>query len=361
MAPEHDDLRLAIVESLPFTIVGIDGTGRIVIVSAPRVTEGVFAFDGPPERIRGLPYSDAFSAEFLEAADIAAHLDRARASRHEVVVPRVVIGPESDERHLRVSIVPVHCASAEWLIHVDDLTDVVRAEARLRLAESVAHLGRMAANVAHEVRNPLASISLTLQMMEGSFAQGDDRRAAIARVGTEVHRLDRLVGDLLAYARPAVPVFRIVDLGTIVHDVARPLGADVEVVGGPVMARVDAGLARDIIRHLLQNARDAAGPSGRVVARVGPGPRVLFADDGPGIDPRHLPVLFDPFFTTKTRGTGLGLAICRKDAEAMGAQVALVSAAEHGVPLEGACFLLSLPPARTSPPSSRGGTGARSG
>lgn len=347
-----------IVQNLPITVLLLDQEGRVT--SATRPSASLF---GTRAEV-GQHYLDFLPEELVEVADLPAAVSRALATDRDINIPRIPVGSGPDRRTFRVSLVPLEDETARMLIHVEELTDVVQSEARLQQSEALARIGSLAANVAHEIRNPLAAISATLQVIVGSEAN-DRRKIILGKVQEQVHRLDRLVSDLLGYARPAEARLEPVPLAELAREAVVLSGAraDMEVLEDP-LTLADGQYVQQILVNLLQNARDAAGAEGGVVVRVGPGPTVEVEDDGPGVSAEVAGKLFEPFVTTKTRGTGLGLAISRKLAEAMGGSLELVDTSKNGHDprRRGATFRLALnratgPRARAS----RAGNGARIG
>lgn len=346
----HEQRRLRglqdlIVQNLPITVLLLDEHGRVA--SATRPSARLF---GEAAEI-GLHYGDFLPDELVEAADLRSSVSRAIATGREITIPRVTLGSGSEARTFRVTLVPLEHETARMLLHVEELTDVVQNEARLQQAEALARIGSLAANVAHEIRNPLAAISATLQVIVGSEAN-DRRKIILGKVQEQVHRLDRLVSDLLGYSRPAEPRLEPVSLAELAREAVGLSGVAAELrIVDVVPTLGDGQYVNQILVNLLQNARDAAGPEARIVVHVGPGPQVVVEDDGPGVSLEVVAKLFEPFVTTKTRGTGLGLAISRKLAESMGGKLDLVERDEDE-PLPGrgpgARFRLSLSRARGS-------------
>jgi two-component system sensor histidine kinase HydH len=179
----------------------------------------------------------------------------------------------------------------------------------------------------------------------------------MVKVEAEIRRLDGLVSDLLAFARPTSPELQPVDLGAAARralDLARgdhgesppsppglrDGGPRNFTVTGSGKAYADPDLVHQILLNLLQNAIQASSGRdrpGRVELTVVDG-SIAVSDDGPGVAPDVASHVFEPFFTTKTRGTGLGLAICQRFAEAMGGEIVL----QPRGPLGGATFELRL-------------------
>ncbi|MCB9780465.1 MAG: PAS domain-containing protein [Alphaproteobacteria bacterium] len=307
----HEDAQLRglqqlIVENLPVNVLVLDAAGRVT--SATRPQGRIFADDAGP----GLPYTAFLPPELVVAADLDTHIRTALATGVVQELSHVVL-PGPPARHFRITIVPLEHELARLLLHVEELTDVLAAQHRASQAENLARIGAMAAQLAHEIRNPIAGISGTLQVIVNGMDASDRRAQILGRVQDQVHRLDRLVRDLLQYSRPAELELGEHRLADIAREAARQaaVGAELEVVEDTTV-RTDAGAVHQVVVNLLQNAREAAGEDAWVGLRVGPGPQLWVMDAGPGVQPNLRDELFEPFVTTKTKGTGLGLAICQR-------------------------------------------------
>lgn len=220
-----------------------------------------------------------------------------------------------------------------------------RLSRELAQQERLAALGRVAAGIAHEVRNPLASIKLRLDLTAAAHALPEPARRAVEAASHEIARLDRLVSDLLLVAGKKMGPRRTIDLGALLRarvEEIHPWAATQEVMvrvtveggeakkrGGEVVVEVDAESLARAIDNLLRNAVEASPAGGTVearVARTAEGVELRVEDCGGGIEPARATELFEPFFTTKAEGTGLGLAISRAIARAHGGEVVYVRA-----------------------------------
>ena len=211
-------------------------------------------------------------------------------------------------------------------------------------AERLASLGRVAAGIAHEIRNPIAAIRLRA---ENALAGDETRqRPALEASLVQVARVDRLVSELLAMTQRRTPVPAQVALRPFLSALAdqhrRPEAASILVEADGSHASFDAELIGRALDNLLLNALRHTRPDGCVTLRADRAPgslRLSVSDTGSGVDGAIRSRLFEPFATGRPDGTGLGLAIAREMAEAHGGSLSL-SEPEHG---SGAVFILALP------------------
>jgi len=235
------------------------------------------------------------------------------------------IGGDGMNRVMGLSISPLLEPEKGYVIIFQDLTGLRDMEEKLRTAEKLTAMGRMAASIAHEIRNPLASMSGSIQLLKDTLEPQEEDRQLMEIVLRETQRLNDLVGDFLTYARPPSPRFEDADLGQVVLDTVSfmktsyqdsQMVIDTHVPEGDIVLSMDTAHIRQIIINLVKNAAEAVDGTGHVavvVSRVDQdGAQVTslsVTDDGPGISEEILPEIFEPFVTTKTKGTGLGLAI----------------------------------------------------
>jgi signal transduction histidine kinase len=238
------------------------------------------------------------------------------------------------------------------LVH-DRVDENAELAARARVAQSdrIAAIQTLSSGLAHEVRNPLNSASLQLELLERRLkrAVADPKLIQpLEQVSHEIERLTRMLNEFLAFARPSPLVLADHDVAAIVGDVVtaqRPFatarGAAIEVAGaGSLRARVDADKLRQIAHNLVRNALEVVAPGGHVVVTIhGDDKHVHLAveDDGSGISDAIRHRIYEPFFTTKEAGTGLGLSIVHGMVVAHGGAITFDSSPQ------GTRFHVSLP------------------
>jgi two-component system sensor histidine kinase HydH len=231
------------------------------------------------------------------------------------------------------------------------------ANARVLDAERLAVLGRIAAGLAHEIRNPLGSIRGSVEMLGESPALSSEDKELCAIIRREAIRLNDLVTDMLDLSRPRPLKVETIDVVALAGEVValaarseRSASGDVRVVyegpESPHLARGDGGQIRQVMWNLVRNAVQAspAGSTVKVVVAPGTNEVVLRVDDtGPGVPDEALARIFDAFYTTRAHGVGIGLALVKRimdEHAALGARIEVVSA-RHG----GASFRVTLPDA----------------
>jgi PAS domain S-box-containing protein len=226
--------------------------------------------------------------------------------------------------------------------HFRDLRERKRLEEKLLRHERLAALGQMVAHITHEIKNPLLLIGGFVQQLARGKELPEDARRKLTLVRDEVARLEKFLGDLAAYTRPA-PTQKVPgDLLALIREVAELMegafrAADVtfrlEAPDQVPPFPFDPGQLRQVLINLLKNAVEAMPRGGTLTVGVALQERdvvLTVADTGVGIPPEHLPSLFTPFFSTKEQGTGLGLAISRGLIEQHGGDIAVHSEVGRG-------------------------------
>ncbi len=272
----------------------------------------------------------------------------------DVDVRRLTAG--GDKQYLLVAVKPLLASSWEMvgrLMRIQDVTEVRHMEMQRKADERLATIGKMSAVVAHEIRNPLAAISASAQMVAMSGNVSEDDRAALDIVVRETDHLNGWITELLEFARPGKgePIDFEVEspLRQAVHMAqAMPVSGGVSFTLDLQPGLVTIGDPQRFARvavNIVKNAVEAVNGSGRVeirstAERGADGARIVvtFANDGPLIPPGDLKRIFDIFYTTKARGTGLGLASAVQYCEDFGGEVSASSDESSGT-----VFRIELP------------------
>jgi PAS domain S-box-containing protein len=246
-----------------------------------------------------------------------------------------------------------------------DVTEAAKSEAALRRTESLAAVGSAAAQLAHEIKNPLGSIRLGIEMLR-DYAVSEDAQRTIGLVERGIDHLNKLVVDVTQFSRrrqldrTEVDLREVIDSSIeLVADRVRDKGTPIEkrYAGGDLRGVWDKDQLREVFVNLLGNAIDASGhgspveistamidrdKSARTLERITDGPtaraRIVIVDHGAGMDAKTQARLFEPFFTTKKRGTGLGLSIARQIVDLHGGNIEVKSE-----PGKGTTFRVELP------------------
>lgn len=250
-------------------------------------------------------------------------------------------GPEGPV-DLVATVVPVRGEEPTKVLTVQDVTGIRREEEEGGRRRRLEALGRMAAELAHELRNPLGSIRLFAAMLRDDLADRPSSKEMAEQIIAASAGLETTVSNLLSFASPARCAPRELDLGAVARDtcalfaaVCASRGVLVEPPGDEASVRVAAdpeGL-RQVLLNLLGNALAATASGGRITVRALARDSVAVLeveDTGGGIAPEDLPRVFDPFFSRTPGGTGLGLAIAHAIVERHGGRIALESAPGKG-------------------------------
>lgn len=272
------------------------------------------------------------------APELAEALSRCGGQSEKPAIPLTTLAGR-----VRVRCIPLTTQDDSQVLILEDISQAEEAAQRLKLAA----LGRLTANIAHEIRNPLSAISHAAQLLREEDQYSQSRLPEI--IENNAQRLNRLVEEVLTLNRrdrikPAS--FDKAGLQTLIEEIrqAEEIPAEAVIVTMPDSARFsfDPDHLRQIVWNLLRNAwrysRKQAGSLHLSLEQQGSLLHLTIRDDGPGVSPEHRDKLFEPFFTTDAQGTGLGLFLARELAEANAAQLAYL-------PTQGgAAFRLSLRP-----------------
>jgi signal transduction histidine kinase len=248
------------------------------------------------------------------------------------------------------------------LVVAEDVTEELRTKARLIHTERLAAIGRMAAHVTHEVRNPLSSIGLNVELLEEELASaGAEAKDLLRAIHKEIERLTSITEEYLELARLPEPSLASEDLGALVREgaefmrlelSAHAVTLDVQTAPGLPVVQLDEAQIRQVLLNLLKNAREAMPSGGTVELRVQSGHgeeggvTLRVTDHGTGMTEEQRARIFDPFYTTKARGTGLGLPLSQQIVVAHGGVIRCDSE-----PGRGTTFEIWLPTERAQRPA----------
>ncbi|MCP3979378.1 MAG: hypothetical protein GY716_08620 [bacterium] len=245
------------------------------------------------------------------------------------------------DRDLAVTVVPVGDETETRVLNVQDITDIRRQEEEGGRRRRLEALGRMAAELAHEVRNPLGSIRLFATMLRDEIGDGEQREMA-EHILDASGSLEGTVSNLLSFASPTRGTRRRVDLAQIARETCVLLRPTCEVRGvtleGPDGNRsctlsAEPEALRQVLLNIVGNALAATERGGRIrvrTERVADRIELEVEDNGKGITAEDLPRVFDPFFSRSDGGTGLGLSIVHGIVERYGGRIALESECGRG-------------------------------
>ena len=338
-----------VVDNIPSGILTADMLGRLSLINDTACT----ILGVRREEVTGLPMEKVLGG--LEMSD----------SRGEHRLPRSEIffrRADGAEIFLGFSASPMKDAEGKVIGRVvifQDLTPVKQMEERIRIADRLAGVGELAAGLAHEIRNPLASIAGSSQMLRETPELQEDARMLLDIIERESIRLNGLITDFLAYTGPSLRNVGPVNMADLIGEVvdavrageAREKGVEVEKLSlRNMFVDGDAEQLKQVLWNLVRNAVQATPPGGFVRLDLFPQLRqgeryavTTVSDTGKGIAPDITAKIFNPFFTTKEGGTGLGLAISQRIVQFHKGFIEARSQPGHG-----SIFSVFLPERRTN-------------
>ena len=325
-----ENLNRLIVDNIPTGIMTLDGESRIT--SFNRAASSITGYSLKDVYYRGV---DAVSHEFLKGAKVPPY----EAARTEINI-RKKNGPEVC---IGFTVSSGQGGEMASIIIFQDLTVLKAMEEQIRRDDRLRALGDLSASLAHEIRNPLASLSGSVQVLnKGSGVKGE-KRHLMEIVLRECERLNSLITDFLLFARPATKEKpERIDIAELIRETIKVFtnspqakGIDIEDrLTGSLFVEGDRRQMSQVFWNLFLNAADAMKNGGKLTVGSAPkgpaglfskpdtekmGPRqedrfveIMVSDTGEGIEQTNLSKVFDPFFSTKTSGTGLGLAIVHR-------------------------------------------------
>ncbi|PLY03561.1 MAG: PAS domain-containing sensor histidine kinase [Desulfuromonas sp.] len=338
------------LENLNRTILANINSGLMLINRSGRIR----SYNAAAIRITGYALEDIYDRDVREiftGFDVYADGEFNVISRGQ----GSFVGKEGQDRTLGFTSTLVSDADGVTiglLVVFQDLTEFLEMEDQLQRADRLAAVGRLASGMAHEIRNPLASISGSVQLlMEDEDLPEEDRRL-MGIVIREADRLNKLLTDFLSFAKPARPEPTEFDIYELLQELVEMIRGDRRFVGISIdidcrpdrTVYADRSLIRQVLWDLAINAAEAMQGQGAITIGLLPDLSVIYVQDsGPGIPAEIRGKVFEPFFTTKNSGTGLGLATVYSIVEAHGGQIDVET--NNG---DGTRFVISLPAKRSS-------------
>ena len=325
----------ALVESSDDAIVGKSLEGTITSWNAG--AERIFGYSAQEAVGRHI----SILAPADRAGEVTAILDRIRKGEHITHFETVRVRKNGEHLDVSVTVSPIKDGAGKVLgasTIKRDITDQKLRNEEIRAmtqqlwhAAKLASVGELAASIAHELNNPLATVHLRIESVLARTPSDDPRRRALEIVEQEAKRMGGLVANLLQFSRHGSEQISTIDVGEeltkaveLVHHLLRKRSISVSQVFDPTTPTLhaDRQKLRQVFLNLLTNASDAMHDGGTLTLRTSPdtlddgkpGVRIEFLDTGAGIRAENLEKIMEPFFTTKEegKGTGLGLAICRR-------------------------------------------------
>jgi two-component system, NtrC family, sensor histidine kinase PilS len=340
---ETDD----ILRHLNSGLLTIDAQGSIIYFN--RAAERILGYR--EERVKGMACRDVFAERM---PDLAESLLSALTAGN--VCPRrelEIIDGAGNSRPLGLStsVLTDEGGQLRGVIGIfSDLTEAKRLEQKVRASDRLAAIGELSASIAHEIRNPLAAISGSVELLSRDLTLTDDNGRLFSLILKESQRLNKILSDFLSYARINRPAYNKIELCHVIGEVREllrlhegvPDNVSIELQSEEPIAYVvgDEDLIKQLLVNLGMNACEAfEGKRGSVTFRVSVDPAddtvvLNVSDDGPGIAADLQEKIFQPFFSTKKQGTGLGLAIVHRICTALGIKIRLDSRPGIGTTFE---------------------------
>lgn len=333
-----------VVTNLPVGLVATDKHGNIVV------------FNETAGKITGLKVDDVLGKKSEEVLTSELCGLKPFLEQKETILEREMECAFSDHKLIPVSIsaAPIHNEEGNFVgkvIIMKDLGEVRTLQQEVQRREKLAALGSLAAGIAHEIRNPLSSIKGMASFFRNKFPEGSEEQEAASVMAKEADRLNRVISELLEFARPSKLNLKPTDIDEVLEHSLRLIEQDARAKRISInlskarnlpSALLDPDRLSQCFLNLYINGIQAMEKGGILSVRSSLDSRKLITveieDTGQGIDEADLEKIFDPYFTTKPSGTGLGLAIVHKIIEAHDGIIKVRS-----VPGKGTVFTISIP------------------
>jgi two-component system sensor histidine kinase PilS (NtrC family) len=346
-----------ILQNMPIGLMTASSQGTIL--RSNRAARSLLGLD-PEDDLVGQPLAEllgSFAPQMIES------VEEVLVHREWSVREEILVGSEAGPRPIGVSVAPLEhdgTVLEDVIVTMTDLHDVRHMEREMRRSEQLATLGELAAGVAHEIRNPMASISGAVQVLRTEVKSEGDEAELMDLIVRESDRLNRIIDGVLDYTRDHSGSRSVHNLSDTAAGVARLVQHDQDLCVGKTIVlefpedgdfrtEVEEGGMKQVFFNLVRNALEAMDVGGilRITGESAAGRvRVVFRDTGAGIPPHELDQIFKPFHTSKNGGTGLGLSIASRIVEGNDGTIQVKS-----TPGVGTAITIDLPAAAPSRPT----------
>ncbi len=330
----------SILEEMNAGVICTDAGGKITI------------FNRSAEEITGIKSSDAIGNSYRKI------FNRVPANKTPAIVLKSKKNIHNSEKEIpnrtgdripikfSISLVTGDMGEILGAVEVfEDLTEIRRLQKGIQLARTMSALGEMAANVAHEIRNPLGAIGGFAALLERDIAPDDPRQRLVKKIIEGVGRLDKIIGNLLFVSRDVQAQYRRVPVKWVIKDVLEFLVSEIKQTESAIKietrfprqrldAELDPQLFQQMLIHLFKNAIQAMPDGGTISLQLQKTRRqsfrIIVSDSGEGMPEEMKEKLYFPFASTKPKGAGLGLAIVRKIVDLHNGSIHFQSSSRQG-------------------------------
>jgi two-component system sensor histidine kinase PilS (NtrC family) len=333
------ELNQVIVDSIQSGLMTTDDQGRVLHVNV----FGAAILGRPGASLRGSPVREVLKTPLLGVSELRARAATRALARLEVSYER----PEGNRLDLGVSVTPLLAGSqGGYLVVFQDLTEVRRLEQEVRTKEKLAAVGEMAAQLAHEIRNPLGSIRGSAQVLMAEQDLGEEQGKLLAIISKESKRLSDTLNRFLYQARPSSPrdpvdLRPLLDAAVTLLRNGAEVGSSHEIEfdcdAGPHVCLGDPDQLTQVFWNLARNGLEAMPAGGRLrvsLRRAESNVVLSVRDEGRGIRHDEQSRVFEPFHSTSAMGTGLGLAIVFRIVREHGGDIGVRSAPQEGTQVD---------------------------
>ncbi len=319
-----------VIESLPSGLFTVDMSGRVLL------------FNSAAERITGR-LRNSVVGQKIDLVMPFLQFPFTEGRREEIIPSdgaQKIIG-------ITISLLKGINQTPKGFIAVfQDLTQIKKLEDEIKKKEKMAAIGELSSNIAHEIRNPLASLKGSIEMLREDAVNPNSKERLMDIALKEMERLNHIITDFLTYSRPTLPVFQTFDIRELLDETVELLQNIDHNKGliffrkhysGPLLVNADPQKMQQVFWNLGLNAVEAMPGGGEMsidASGTDDGIAISFRDSGCGIDEKSLGKVFYPFFTTKERGTGLGLAIAYRIIDEHNGRISVKSTSGIGTAFE---------------------------